>query len=90
MIIILLCTITLKCINQHQYKPSGKHSVFRSDTVKRTVFKTERDHTSTFSFLHQQIKGEILNEIIGVERQRLQFIVEGFKKFEKMKSVRCY
>ena len=37
-----------------------------------TIFQTEGNNSSTFSVFHDQIQGEIFNEIMSVVLQRLQ------------------
>ncbi|KYQ58385.1 hypothetical protein ALC60_02806 [Trachymyrmex zeteki] len=34
--------------------------------MQRSVLQTKRDHTATFAVLHQQIEGEILDEVITI------------------------
>lgn len=49
----------------------SEHRVLGVETMQRSVLETERDHTPTLAALHQQIEGEILDEVIAVVAQRL-------------------
>ncbi|KYN06704.1 hypothetical protein ALC62_02363 [Cyphomyrmex costatus] len=45
---------------------SSEHCILGMETMQCSVLQAERDHTATFAILHQQIEGEILDEVITI------------------------
>ena len=49
----------------------GQHRVLGVETMQRAVFKAKGDDTTALAVFHQQIKGEVLDEVVAVVAQRL-------------------
>lgn len=49
----------------------GKHRVLGVEAMQRPILQRERDHTAAFTVFHQQIEGEILDEVVAIVAQRL-------------------
>lgn len=50
---------------------SSEYRILGVETMKCSVFQTERNHSSAFSILHQQVQGKVLDEVVAIVAQRL-------------------
>ena len=50
---------------------SCQHGLMSPETVKCSIFHVECHYTNTLSILHDQVKGKVFNEEVGVVPERL-------------------
>jgi hypothetical protein len=55
----------------------SQDSLVRSESVERSILHVEREHTDTFTVLHEQVERKVFDEEVGVVAERLA--VEGVK-----------
>jgi hypothetical protein len=44
----------------------GQDSLVRPESVKGSILHVQGENTNTFTILHQQVEGKVLNEEVGV------------------------
>lgn len=49
----------------------GEYGAMRSEAMERAVFEVECDDADAFALVHEEVKGKVLDEEIGVMFQRL-------------------
>ena len=68
---------------------SGEHSVLCEDTVDRSIFHVQGNHTDTLAIVvHKKIEAEVLNEVGGIkgERSTIESVQHGVPRTIRSRS----